>query len=175
MFSFLSTNGAQSSSQPSPALIKEANEHVRMMHLRIQDLEQRVREQSELMDRRDLEHRDQLKRVRITQEAEKATYYRQYEKMEQRCQQLETLLREKDVQIAYLMHRCSYLDEAASYAPLIEQLAQCLKTSLAAPPPKVHPVRPTKSISEEAAPMTKVNLSLPTVAEESGQPEMTDQ
>ncbi|KFD69051.1 hypothetical protein M514_11563, partial [Trichuris suis] len=138
------------------------------------DLEQRVREQSELLDRRDIEHRDQLKRIRITQEAEKASYYRQYEKMEQRCQQLETLLREKDVQIAYLMHRCSFLDEAASYAPLIEQLAQCLKTSLAAPPPKVHPVRPTKSISEEVTPVTKVNLSLPTVAEESSQAELTD-
>uniref|UniRef100_A0A5S6R246 RAB6-interacting golgin n=1 Tax=Trichuris muris TaxID=70415 RepID=A0A5S6R246_TRIMR len=174
MFSFLSTNGGQSSGQPSPSLIKEANEHVRMMHLRIQDLEQRIREQSELLDRRDIEQRDQLKRIRIAQEAEKATYYIQYEKLEHRCEQLETLLREKEVQIAYLMHRCSFLDEAASYVPLIDQLAQCLKMSLAAPPPKVHPVRPTKSTSEEAAPMTKTIHGLSTVSEESGHVESQD-
>lgn len=41
--------------------------------------------------------------------------------------------------------RCSYLDEAASYVPLLDQLSQCLKSSLAAPPPKVQTVKPTRT------------------------------
>jgi len=54
---------------------------------------------------------------------------------------LEGMLKERDVQIAYLFHRCSYLDEAASYVPLLDQLSQCLKSSIAAPPPKVQTVK----------------------------------
>ena len=41
--------------------------------------------------------------------------------------------------------RCSYLDEAASYAPLLDQLSSTLKNAFASTPPKVQSVKPLAS------------------------------
>jgi hypothetical protein len=63
----------------------------------------------------------------------------------------DALLKDRDVQIAFMLHRsapwrihvsihvcrCSYLDEAASYAPLLDQLSNTLKHAFASTPPKL--------------------------------------
>ena len=57
------------------------------------------------------------------------------------------MLNERDVQIAFMLHRlacskcecycrCSFLDEAASYAPLLDQLSNTLKTAFTSVAPK---------------------------------------
>ncbi|KRY50888.1 hypothetical protein T03_8049, partial [Trichinella britovi] len=142
MFSFFSS---KSDHQPSADSIREANQHMLALHVKINDLEQRIREQAELLERREIEHEIQYKQLQQRKENEISFHRKDMEKLEQRCKQLEATLHERDVQMAYLLHRCSFLDEAASYAPLIEQLVHCLKGSLAAPPPKVQTVKPTKA------------------------------
>jgi len=46
-----------------------------------------------------------------------------------------------------LSFRCSFLDEAASYAPLLDQLSNCLKNACAAPPPKINTVKPISKMT----------------------------
>ena len=54
------------------------------------------------------------------------------------------------------IYRCSYLDEAASYAPLLDQLSNCLKSAFASPPPKIQTVKPSiKPVS--STPETSLN------------------
>jgi len=150
-----------------------ATGHMKEMLRRIWDLEQRVNEQTELMNRRDSEHAARFKNMERQKDLEMAALQQDIVKMKERCRQLEGFLRERDVQIAYMFHRCSYLDEAASYVPLLDQLSQCLKSSLASPPPKIQPVKPTRTSTTSghdytpdvpAAPSEKPNPASPSNA-----------
>jgi len=129
----------------SESSIKEANDQMHGMHCRILDLEQRVREQTELMERRDQQFAARYNQMKHEKDAVIANMQLEMRKIEEKYGNLEKSIREKDVNLAYLLHRCSYLDEAASYAPLLDQLSNCLKNAFAAPPPKVQTVKPTRT------------------------------
>lgn len=104
MFNLWSTNGSNGNVPPS-STIKEANEHMQAMLQRIWDLEQRVKEQAELMNRRDMENTVRFQNMERQKELDIAASHQDMVKMKERCRQLEGLLKERDVQIAYLFHR----------------------------------------------------------------------
>ena len=79
-------------------------------------------------------------KMKAHKEAEMAQVLFDLKKERQETQKLLAAVREREVQIAYLLSRCSYLDEAASYAPLLDQLSQCLKSAFQSPPPKIQTV-----------------------------------
>jgi len=123
-----------------------ATGHMQTMVKRIWQLEQRLDEQAELMGIREEEHEARFQQMERQKESEIASLQQDLAEMEQRTRQLEGSLKERDDQIAYLLHRCSFLDEAASYAPLLDQLSQCLKGSLNVSPPKTQAETNFKSI-----------------------------
>jgi hypothetical protein len=54
------------------------------------------------------------------------------------------------------LFRCSYLDEAASYAPLLDQLSSTLKNAFASTPPKVQSVKPLASTTPSYGSQTNI-------------------
>jgi len=103
-----------------------------------------VFEQTELLERREAEYRHQIALLQRDKDREIAQAKLDAQRAIKKQQEIEMSLREREMQIAYLLHRCSFLDQAASYAPLLENLAECLKAAFASPPPKVQPVKPTQ-------------------------------
>lgn len=99
-----------SGNQPNSTSIKEANIQMQAMHCRIVDLEQRVREQMELLDRRENENGARFNQMKAHKEGEVHTVSLELRKAEQKCERLEGLLKERDVQIAFLLHRYNIED-----------------------------------------------------------------
>uniref|UniRef100_A0A915JSU2 Uncharacterized protein n=1 Tax=Romanomermis culicivorax TaxID=13658 RepID=A0A915JSU2_ROMCU len=143
MLNFWAGRDAGSTGSLSPTSIKEANEQVQYMHARILDLEQRIREQTELLARRDQQHTANFRRLEHEKNLALSALQFDLRRSEERCSNLEKIIKEKDMNMAFLLHRCSYLDEAASYAPVLEQLTLCLTNAFSAQPPKVNTVKPT--------------------------------
>lgn len=89
----------------SESSIKEANDQMHGMHCRILDLEQRVREQSELMERRDQQFAARYNQMKREKDTEITNMQHEMRKNEEKCINLEKSIRERDVTIAYLLHR----------------------------------------------------------------------
>lgn len=96
---------SKDSSTLSQSTIKEANDQMHAMHCRIVDLEQRVREQSELLERRDHQHAARFEDMKRKKDLELTNMQRELTKMDEKCSHLEKAVRERDVNIAYLLHR----------------------------------------------------------------------
>lgn len=153
-----------------------ATGHMKEMLRRIWDLEQRAEEQTDVMYQREMEQAVRFENMEKQKDSEITSLQREIAEMKQRCRHLEGSLKERDDQIAYLLHRCDFflenwrlenflknttlfplflntffrcklLDEAASYAPLLDQLSQVLKTSLVVSPN----AQTLKSVNENGA------------------------
>ncbi len=96
---------SSSASHPDPSSIKEANEQLQSMYTRIVDLEQRVREQCELLERREQEQSMRVRQLAAQKDSRIAELRAEVERGEQRLGRLEAVLKERDVQMAYLLHR----------------------------------------------------------------------
>jgi len=90
---------------PSPTCIREANSQMQCMHSRIVELEQRIREQSELLTRREREYVAGMQRLERQKDGAIREVQNELMRQQERCATLENLLRERDVSVAYLLHR----------------------------------------------------------------------
>jgi len=151
--------GSRSHQNQAASTIKEANVHIEALSNRCCDLELRIREQAELLDLREEEYQSRQRILKRSKDEEIAALKQEMAKMQQRCGHLESIVKERDCQIAFLMHRCSFLDEAASYVPLLDGLTNCLKGAYSiAPVAKVHSVKPTRN-QQPAASSSAKNFS----------------
>lgn len=97
--------GSRSQQNQATSTIKEANDHIEALSNRCYDLNVRIREQAELLERREEEYQIKQRNLKKSKDEEIFALNQEMAKIQQRCVQLETTIRERDCQIAFLLHR----------------------------------------------------------------------
>uniref|UniRef100_A0A914W948 Uncharacterized protein n=1 Tax=Plectus sambesii TaxID=2011161 RepID=A0A914W948_9BILA len=85
--------------------IRQANEHLLLVNQRVIELEQRILEQKELLDRREQEHVERLRALACKKDAEIKLLQQELTTARQQTARSEGIIKERDVQIAFLLHR----------------------------------------------------------------------
>lgn len=150
MFSNRSVNPS-----PNRTSIKEANDHLQLLHQRVMDLENTTREQSEALKKKDELLQTTIRDITDLKDAEIHDLATIIDQLRDRVKKLEHLLREKDQQIELLNHRCSIAEDVASYTPTVEKLLSAMKklpyksVKHGTPRPKSRPLRSHASKSDK--------------------------
>ncbi|KFM77057.1 Vimentin-type intermediate filament-associated coiled-coil protein, partial [Stegodyphus mimosarum] len=112
---------------PNRTSIKEANDHLQLLHQRVMDLETTTREQSEALKKKDELLQTTIRDITDLKDAEIHDLASIIDQLRDRVKKLEHLLREKDQQIELLNHRCSIAEDVATYTPAVEKLLSAMK------------------------------------------------
>lgn len=112
---------------PNRTSIKEANDHLQLLHQRVMDLETTTREQSEALKKKDELLQTTIRDITDLKDSEIHDLTTIIDQLRDRIKKLEHLLREKDQQIELLNHRCSIAEDVASYTPTVEKLLSAMK------------------------------------------------
>lgn len=112
---------------PNRTSIKEANDHLQLLHQRVMDLESTTREQSEALKKKDELLQTTIRDITDLKDAEIHDLATIIDQLRDRIKKLEHLLREKDQQIELLNHRCNIAEDVASYTPAVEKLLSAMK------------------------------------------------
>lgn len=115
------------SPSPTRTMIKEANDHLQLLHQKVTELEKTVREQAEALIKKDELMQTRLKELADMKDARIMELSRGLEIYEQRIQKLEQSCKEKESVIEMMNHRCGFVEELVSYTPLLEGLVSSLK------------------------------------------------
>lgn len=122
MFSNRSVNPS-----PNRTSIKEANDHLQLLHERVMELENTTKEQTEALKKKDEILQSTIRDITDLKDAEIHDLANIIDQLRDRVKKLEHLLREKDQQIELLNHRCSIAEDVASYTPAVEKLLSAMK------------------------------------------------
>ncbi|CAL1293509.1 unnamed protein product [Larinioides sclopetarius] len=112
---------------PNRTSIKEANDHLQLLHERVVELEATTQEQSETLKKKDELLQTTIRDITDLKDAEIHDLATVIDQLRDRIKKLEHLLREKDQQIELLNHRCNIAEEVASYTPTVEKLLSAMK------------------------------------------------
>lgn len=135
---------------PNRTSIKEANDHLQLLHQRVMDLESTTREQSEALQKKDELLQTTIRDITDLKDSEIHDLATIIDQLRDRIKKLEQLLREKDQQIELLNHRCSIAEDVASYTPAVEKLLSAMKkmpykgVKHGTSRPKIRPIRSSK-------------------------------
>lgn len=119
----------QSKVSPSPtrSSIKEANDHLQLLHVKVSELERTVQEQAEALIKKDEAMQVRIRDVGDAKDGRIAELEALLASAEQRLKKHEELLRERDMQLELLSHRYALVDEVAAYTPAVEKLLAAMK------------------------------------------------
>ncbi|KAH6941021.1 hypothetical protein HPB50_012063 [Hyalomma asiaticum] len=119
----------QSKVSPSPtrSSIKEANDHLQLLHVKVAELERTVQEQAEALIKKDEAMQMRIRDVGDAKDARIAELEAQLAAAEERLRKHEELLRERDMQLELLSHRYALVDEVAAYTPVVEKLLAAMR------------------------------------------------
>lgn len=143
---------------PNRTSIKEANDHLQLLHQRVMDLETTTREQTEALKKKDELLQTTIRDITDLKDSEIHDLTAIIDQLRDRVKKLEHLLREKDQQIELLNHRCSIAEDVASYTPAVEKLLSAMKKlpykaiKHGNPRPKSRPLRSHVSKSDKKLP-----------------------
>lgn len=118
-----------SATSPSPtrSMIKEANDHLQLLHQRVGELEKTVQEQAEALIKKDELMQTKLRDLSDMKEAKIRELTRTVENYEQRIKKLEQQCREKDAHLELLTQKCGFAEELSAYTPILDRLVTTLK------------------------------------------------
>lgn len=133
----------QSKVSPSPtrSSIKEANDHLQLLHVKVAELERTVQEQAEALIKKDEAMQTRIRDVGDAKDARIAELEAQLAVAEDRLRKHEELLRERDMQLELLSHRYALVDEVAAYTPVVEKLLAAMRRLPAKTPSRQAPQR----------------------------------
>ncbi|CAN8004449.1 unnamed protein product [Ixodes hexagonus] len=119
----------QSKVSPSPtrSSIKEANDHLQLLHVKVAELERTVQEQAEALIKKDEAMQARIRDVGDAKDGRIAELEAQLAAAEDRLRKHEDLLRERDMQLELLSHRYALVDEVAAYTPVVEKLLASMR------------------------------------------------
>lgn len=113
----------------SPVQIREANAHLAALHRRVADLEQKleeaektVREQAESLIRKDEQLRCATQEITENKDREISYLHEKLCQSEESIQNLQHVVKEKDLLISQLKHRCQLLDNICKSRPLLDSM-----------------------------------------------------
>uniref|UniRef100_UPI00398F1348 vimentin-type intermediate filament-associated coiled-coil protein-like n=1 Tax=Pristiophorus japonicus TaxID=55135 RepID=UPI00398F1348 len=113
----------------SPVQIKEANAHLAAVHRRVAELERRleaaertVREQAARLMGKDRELQAAVRELGLRKERELVDMQEKLADCEGTVQRLQTVMKEKDGEIAQLRHRSQLLNKITRSRPLLDNL-----------------------------------------------------
>lgn len=131
----------QSKVSPSPtrSSIKEANDHLQLLHVKVAELERTVQEQAEALIKKDEAMQTRIRDVGDAKDARIAELELQLAAAEERLRKHEELLRERDMQLELLSHRYALVDEVAAYTPVVEKLLAAMRRLPAKTPSRQAP------------------------------------
>lgn len=131
----------QSKVSPSPtrSSIKEANDHLQLLHVKVAELERTVQEQAEALIKKDEAMQMRIRDVGDAKDARIAELEVQLATAEERLRKHEELLRERDMQLELLSHRYALVDEVAAYTPVVEKLLAAMRRLPAKTPSRQAP------------------------------------
>lgn len=112
---------------PNRTSIKEANDHLQLLHERVMELEATTQEQSEALKKKDELLQTTIRDITDLKDSEIHDLASVIDQLRDRIKKLEHLIREKDQQIELLNHRCSIAEDVASYTPSVEKLLSAMK------------------------------------------------
>lgn len=118
-----------SAATPSPtrSMIKEANDHLQLLHQKVMELEKTVQEQAEALIKKDEYMQTKLRELMEMKDAHILEHKRTLESYEQRMQKLEQQCRDKDAQLEAMTQKCISVDELDTFVPALEKLLASLK------------------------------------------------
>lgn len=133
----------QSKVSPSPtrSSIKEANDHLQLLHVKVAELERTVQEQAEALIKKDEAMQTRIRDVGDAKDARIAELEAQLVVAEDRLRKHEELLRERDMQLELLSHRYALVDEVAAYTPVVDKLLAAMRRLPAKTPSRQAPQR----------------------------------
>lgn len=118
-----------SRANPSPtrSSIKEANDHLQLLHQRVVELETTVQNQAEALMKKDEIMQAKLRELAEIKDLEIDELTKRLEYSEEKLKKLEHLLRDKDQVIEQLSNRCVSAEEVSAYTPAIEKLLAAMR------------------------------------------------
>lgn len=119
----------QSKVSPSPtrSSIKEANDHLQLLHVKVAELERTVQEQAEALIKKDEAMQARIRDVGDAKDGRIAELEAQLAAAQDSLHKHEECLRERDMQLELLSHRYALVDEVAAYTPVVEKLLAAMK------------------------------------------------
>ncbi|XP_037528295.1 vimentin-type intermediate filament-associated coiled-coil protein-like [Rhipicephalus sanguineus] len=131
----------QSKVSPSPtrSSIKEANDHLQLLHVKVAELERTVQEQAEALIKKDEAMQTRIRDVGDAKDARIAELEAQLTVAEERLRKQEEQLRDRDMQLELLSHRYALVDEVAAYTPVVEKLLAAMRRLPAKTPSRQAP------------------------------------
>ncbi|KAG8183048.1 hypothetical protein JTE90_018094 [Oedothorax gibbosus] len=122
-----SSNRGTVNPSPNRTSIKEANDHLQLLHERVMELESTTQQQSLALKDKDELLTTTVRGITELKDTEIQSLSTVIDQLRDRIKKLEHLLREKDQQIETLNHRCSLAEDVASYTPTVEKLLIAMK------------------------------------------------
>ena len=111
-----------SPSSPARTNIEEANKHLQLLHGRIQELENTVKEQTESLMKKDESMQLKLRDL-VAQQDEEVQFLREkVEAGENQNHKLKAIIKEKDDNIIQLQQKCDILNDILKSTPALQQL-----------------------------------------------------
>src|SRR5258708_5537906 len=108
---------------PTRVSIKEANEHLQLLHLKVTDLEDIIRSQGIALSEKDINYRRQLKDLKEAKEMQIEELTRTIVKMEEKNKDLEKEVKEKREKLEDCQQKLLLLDNVISSSlPSLEGL-----------------------------------------------------
>ncbi|KAK0156059.1 Vimentin-type intermediate filament-associated coiled-coil protein [Merluccius polli] len=139
------------SSSPSSVQIREANAHLAALHRRVAELEARlraaegtVREQAESLIRKDEQVRAATREITETKDREITFLYKKLCKSEETIQHYQQTLKQRDLLVVQLQHRCHLLDSICESRPTLDSML-----SLMAEAERMDPVARAAGLNSE--------------------------
>ncbi|KAL1485116.1 hypothetical protein MTO96_032165 [Rhipicephalus appendiculatus] len=131
----------QSKVSPSPtrSSIKEANDHLQLLHVKVAELERTVQEQAEALIKKDEAMQTRIRDVGDAKDARIAELEAQLTAAEERIRKQEELIRDRDMQLELLSHRYALVEEVAAYTPVVEKLLAAMRRLPAKTPSRQAP------------------------------------
>lgn len=115
------------SPSPNKCSIKEANEHLQLLHQRVEELETTVQEQAEALIKKDDAHQTEINDLILKHEIVLQDLIKNLDQTEERLRRSGQIIREKDALLDQLSQRFSQFDDLTSFTPVLERLVYSLK------------------------------------------------
>lgn len=122
-----SSNRGTVNPSPNRTSIKEANDHLQLLHERVMELESTTQQQTQALKEKDELLSTTVQDITELKDAEIQNLTTVIDQLRDRIKKLEHLLRDKDQQIEVLNHRCSLAEDVASLTPSVEKLLNAMK------------------------------------------------
>jgi len=119
--------GMYSATSPTRSMIKEANDHLQLLHQRVQQLEQTVKEQAEAMLKKDEESHARIYEIIQSKDAVINNMTQTVDELKHRVHFLEQQCHEKDCRLATFSSQQDVIAELVTYSPVLTGLLSTLQ------------------------------------------------